>query len=177
LVGEQLFKTGWYFDVAGNVLPWLGVVFQVGGNSDSFSESETFSDPGFPPFVPPFSFTQSSSSEYSLNQYMGGVRFRGGGRVTPFGQFLVGQVKTSSQETFSITSSPPDPDFDLTDSFSEETSDFAIQFGGGVDIRIAGGFGVRAGGDYIKVFPEADEFGETEGGDIFRWAIGGVYSF
>ena len=64
-----------------------------------------------------------------------------------------------------------------TVSFSEESSDFAIQLGGGVDIRIAGGFGIRAGGDYIKAFPEADEFGETEGGNMFRWAVGGVYSF
>jgi hypothetical protein len=178
LADEEFFTTGWYFDVAGNVTSFLGIVFQVGGNSESFSETETYTDPGFPPFLPPTTFTSTSVGEFSLNQYMGGVRLNArGGRVTPFGQFLVGIVKTSSEETFSSTSSPPIPGFDFTDTFSEETSDFAVQFGGGVDIRIAGGFGIRAGGDYLRVFPEADEFGETEGGNLFRWAVGGVYSF
>jgi hypothetical protein len=88
------------------------------------------------------------------------------------------KLRTASEITSSFTITPPQPAYpDETVSFSEESSDFAIQLGGGVDIRIAGGFGIRAGGDYIKVFPEADEFGETEGGNIFRWAVGGVYSF
>jgi hypothetical protein len=180
LVEEELFSTGWYFDVAGNVTPWLGIVFQVGGNSRSLSQTESGTIFIEPPFGPgDVTYTESQTGDASLNQYMGGVRLNArGGRVTPFGQFLVGIVKGKSEGTYSYTLTPPVPDFpDSTFSFSDESSDFAIQFGGGVDIRIAGGFGLRAGGDYIKVFPEADEFGETEGGNIFRWAVGGVYSF
>jgi opacity protein-like surface antigen len=177
MADEEFFTKGWYFDVAGNVTSLLGIVFQVGGNSSSFSESETFTDPGFPPFFPPSTTTTSSSEDVSLNQYMGGVRLNArGGRVTPFGQFLVGAVKSSSEGTFSftLTYNPPSsnfPNISESESFSDEATDFAIQMGGGVDIRIAGGFGVRAGGDYIRVS------GEEEGLNMFRFAVGALYSF
>ena len=177
IADEEFFTTGWYFDVAGNVTSFLGIVFQVGGNSKSFSETETFTDPGFPPFVPASTMTSSSTEDFSLNQYMGGVRLNArGGRVTPFGEFLVGAVKSSSEGTFSftLTYTPPSPAFpniSESESFSDEATDFAIQMGGGVDVRIAGGFGIRAGGDYLRVS------GEEGGVNMFRFAVGALYSF
>ncbi|HET9363141.1 MAG TPA: outer membrane beta-barrel protein, partial [Vicinamibacterales bacterium] len=177
IADEEFFTTGWYFDVAGNVTSLIGIVFQVGGNSKSFSETNTFTDPGFPPFVPATTITDIVDEDFSLNQYMGGVRLNArGGRVTPFGQFLVGVVKSSSEGTFTstITFTPPSPAFPPifeSESFSDTSTDFAIQVGGGVDIRIAGGFGIRAGGDYLRVS------GEEEAVNMFRFAVGALYSF
>lgn len=182
LADEEFFTTGWYFDVAGNVTSFLGIVFQVGGNSSSFSEtqSDSFTDFIPPPFGPgniTFTTTTSSTEDFSLNQYMGGVRLNArGGRVTPFGQFLVGAVRTSSEGTYAydFTATPPHPSFpseSFTESFSDTSTDFAIQMGGGVDVRIAGGFGIRAGGDYLRVS------GEEGGVNMFRFAVGALYSF
>ena len=68
LVGEEVFSTGWYFDVAGNVTPWLGIVFQVGGNSKSYLETSTFTEVcPTPPFTATCTFTGTDSGDLSLN--------------------------------------------------------------------------------------------------------------
>ena len=52
---------GWYFDVAGNLTPMLGVVFQVGGNYKTFEESVTHRAGGRSPRPPTSRCTSSSA--------------------------------------------------------------------------------------------------------------------
>jgi opacity protein-like surface antigen len=67
---------GWIASAAGNVMPWLGLVGEVGGNYETFSFGEFDVD-------------------VSLHSFMSGARVQlpSNPRVTPFGQLLVGAVR------------------------------------------------------------------------------------
>jgi opacity protein-like surface antigen len=151
---ESLGK-GWYLDVAGNVTPMLGVVFQVGGNYRSLDQSITVG-----------AGTLSSNVDVSVHQFLGGVRVnaRGNSTLVPYAQVLAGGINGSVDVT--TTSTIPG-----VPSVSDETSatEFALELGGGVNFGLTPAVGIRVGGDYIRLF--ADD----QGANLFRFHIGVVF--
>ena len=85
---------GWYFDVAGNLTPMLGVVFQVGGNYKTFEESVTIG-PG----------TVTATADLDVHEFLGGLRVnaRGNSALVPYGQVLVGGISSSIELTATST--------------------------------------------------------------------------
>jgi opacity protein-like surface antigen len=83
---------------------------------------------------------------FSVHSYMAGPRFtaRGSAGFTPFAQLLVGAARASGSVL----------------GFSASGTEFAMQPGGGVDFWLQPNVGIRAGGDYRRIFAEegADEF-------------------
>lgn len=157
LEGEnESMPVGWYFDVAGNLTPMLGVVFQVGGNYKTVDESAAIGGISF-----------STSIDLKVHEFLGGVRtnFRSSRAVVPFGQFLVGgfngSIKVSGSSA--IPGQPP-----VTFSNEDSTTNFALQAGGGVNFGLTDSIGLRAGADYLRVF--ADD----EGANLFRFHVGVV---
>ena len=97
--GKKAMPLGWYFDVAGNLTPLLGVVFQVGGNYKTVDQSATIGV-----------ISLAASADFKVHEFLGGVRmnFRSNRSVVPFGQFLVGgfngSIKVSGRTCFDSTS-------------------------------------------------------------------------
>jgi opacity protein-like surface antigen len=153
---SQTLATGWYFDVAGNINPMLGVVFQVGGNYKSIEQTVT---------VPPI--TATASVGLSVHQFMGGLRVnaRSNPAVTPFGEVLAGAMVGSVDATVTVTGLGT-----LLD-VSDSGTNFALAFGGGADIRVSDRFGIRAKADYIRIFEEGG------GANVFRLGVGVVFPF
>ena len=145
---------GWYFDVAGNLSPMLGLVFQVGGNYKTFGESVSLGG-----------ITASASADLSGHEFLGGVRLnaRSDSAIVPFGQVLVGAVSASVEVSGSTTIPGMAP---IT--FNEEDSgtDFGLEAGGGVNFALSDTLGLRVGADYLRVF--ADD----GGANAFRFAVG-----
>jgi len=74
---RETFSKGWYFDIAGNITPVIGVVGQVSGNYKTF-EDEAFEGEDF---------------DLSIHTFMGGIRASSQGPVRGFGQFLLGGAR------------------------------------------------------------------------------------
>lgn len=123
---RRTFPKGWYFDVAGHVTDTLSVVGQLSGNYEHF-EDEAF--------------------EINAHSFMAGMRGRSPGRVSGYGQVLVGAVSLKASDAF--------------DSGSE--TNLALQMGGGVTVPGSGPVGLRFGFDYIRVM--AKDEGEVLGGE------------
>ena len=137
------FPAGWYVDIAGNVTNNFALVGQFSGNY------KTFEDDNFKLKVYPFMF---------------GVRAGGGGRVSPFGQFLVGGTKLSASAT--------DFDFDASETY------FTYQVGAGVNIMGGGGVGARLGVDYMHLQGKDTELDlNSEGVNAIRFNVGIVIGF
>ena len=152
--GESLPK-GWYVDVAGNLTPIFGVVFQVGGNYKTFEES--FSIGGA---------TITGTADLKVHNFLGGVRLsaRKSSRFVPYGQVLAGAVNSAIELT-ATTTIPGVPSFSQDDS----ATNFALQAGGGVNFGLTDNFGIRFGLDYLRVFAE------DEGINAFRFHAGVVF--
>jgi opacity protein-like surface antigen len=154
-LSESLPK-GWYFEVASNLSPALGVVFQVGGNYKTFEESFTFGG-----------ITSTATADVNAHEFLGGLRLNARSRSTivPFAQVLVGAAN-GSVEISSSTTIPGGPPI----SFSEEDSgtNFALALGAGVNIGMTDTLGFRAGVDYTRIFEE------DAGGNAFRFQVGVV---
>ena len=156
LDGEnESMPVGWYFDVAGNLTPMLGVVFQVGGNYKTFDESVTIGG-----------ITATATADLKVHEFLGGVRLnlRSSNRaVVPFGQFLVGGVNGSVNVTATTTIPGQAP---ITFSDEDSGTDLGLQAGGGVNFGLTDAIGLRAGADYQHVFAEG------EGANLFRFHVG-----
>ena len=141
---NEAMPLGWYFDVAGNLTPLFGVVFQVGGNYKTVDLSATI---GVSTLV--------ASADFKVHEFLGGVRmnFRSSRSVVPFGQFLVGGFNGSIKASGSATTPGQAP---VTFGNEDSTTDFGLQAGGGVNVRLTDAIGLRAGGDYQHVFAEDD---------------------
>jgi len=150
---------GWYADVAGNVTKSLGLLFQVSGNYKTLQES--FSNAGL---------TATATAHVKVHQFFGGIRVnsRPNRTVTPFAQVLIGAFHTSGSAEASVTMGGQTSS---ASSDIESATDFALQFGGGVNIMLSKTVGVRGGVDYIRVF-ESDS-----GFNGLRVAIGAVFAF
>ena len=152
--GESLPK-GWYVDVAGNLTPIFGVVFQVGGNYKTFDESVTIGGGTF-----------TATADLKVHDFLGGVRLsaRGNSALVPYGQVLAGAV-TSSIELTASSTIPGVPGF----SQEESATNFALEVGGGVNFGFTDSVGIRFGVDYLRVFAE------DEGINAFRFHAGVVF--
>ena len=149
---------GWYFEVAGNLNPIIGLVFQVGGNYKTFEESVSVGGGTF-----------AAEADIDIYQFLGGLRLnaRNNPRLVPYGHVLVGGINGSVALT--ITSTIPG-----IPTFSEEDSstNFGAIFGGGVNFGVAKNTGIRFGVDYLRIFAED----EGEGSNVFRFHVGVVFS-
>lgn len=143
---------GWYVDVAGNLNPMIGIVFQVGGNYKTFEESIAIGGGTF-----------TASADLDVHEFLGGVRVsaRKNPRLVPYGQFLVGGI-TGSIELSTTSTIPGLPSFSEEDS----TTNFALEAGGGVNFGVAENLGIRFGVDYLRVFAE------DAGSNVFRFHTG-----
>jgi len=153
---DESLPKGWYVDVAGNLNPMIGIVFQVGGNYKTFEESIAIGGGTF-----------TATADLDVYQFLGGVRLsaRDNPRLVPYGQLLVGGINGSIEVSTSSTI-PGLPSFSEEDS----TTNFALEVGGGVNFGVAEKIGIRFGVDYIRVFAE------DAGSNVFRFHAGVVIS-
>jgi opacity protein-like surface antigen len=151
---SESMPAGWYFDVAGNLTPMLGIVVQVGGNYKTFDESITVGG-----------ITASASADLKVHEFLGGVRVnsRSNAAIVPFGQVLAGAVNASIKVNGSATL-PGQPPIVINQ--EDSGTNFAIEAGGGVNFGLSDNLGLRVGADYLRVF--ADE----GGANVFRFAVG-----
>ncbi|OFW03459.1 MAG: hypothetical protein A3I61_16835 [Acidobacteria bacterium RIFCSPLOWO2_02_FULL_68_18] len=92
--------------------------------------------------------------------FLGGVRYyRRLARLTPFGQFLAGGA-WSKGEVRALR-------------FMEKGTDFAIQPGGGVDVRLTSRLSARGTAHWLRIMPTD----EREDVDAFRLDVGIVIRF
>jgi opacity protein-like surface antigen len=147
---------GWYFEVAGNLNPMIGLVFQVGGNYKTFEESVTLGGGTF-----------TAEADLDVYQFLGGVRLnaRDNPRLVPYGHLLAGAVNGSIELTTTSTI-PGIPAFSEEDS----STNFGLLFGGGVNFGVTEGTGIRFGVDYLRIFAED----EGDGSNVFRFHVGVV---
>ena len=144
---------GWYADVAGNLTPMIGVVFQVGGNYKTFNEPITVGG-----------LTRAASADLKVHLFLGGVRInaRQNSAFVPYGQVLVGAANSSVDLTGTIPGIP---------SFSQEESatNFTLELGGGVNFGLTDNAGIRFGVDYLRAFADEDDV------NAFRFHVGVVF--
>jgi hypothetical protein len=147
---------GWYFDVAGNLSPVLGVVFQVGGNYKTFEESVSLGGS-----------TITASADLKVHEFLGGFRVnaRESASFIPYGQVLAGAINGSLELTTTSTI-PGIPNFSQEDS----STNFAVVVGGGAHFAIADRTAIRFGVDYLRIFEE------DAGSNVFRFQVGVVFS-
>ena len=145
---------GWYFEVAGNLNPTIGLVFQVGGNYKTFEESVTLGGGTF-----------TAEADLDVYQFLGGVRLnaRDNPRLVPYGHLLAGGINGAIELTTSSTI-PGIPSF----SEEESSTNFGLLFGGGVNFGVTDSTGIRFGVDYLRIFAED----EGEGSNVFRFHVG-----
>ncbi len=147
---------GWYFEVAGNLNPMIGLVFQVGGNYKTFEESVTIGGGTF-----------TAEADLDVYQFLGGVRLnaRNNPRLVPYGQLLVGGINGSVEVTTTSTI-PGIPAFSSEDS----STNLGLVVGGGVNFGVTDRTGIRFGVDYLRIFAED----EGDGSNVFRFHVGVV---
>jgi opacity protein-like surface antigen len=149
---------GWYFEVAGNLNPMIGLVFQVGGNYKTFEESVQVGGGSF-----------TAEVDLDIYQFLGGLRLnaRSNPRLVPYGQVLVGAINGSVELTTTSTI-PGIPTFSEEDS----STNLGLVFGGGVNFGVSENTGIRFGVDYLRIFAED----EGDGSNVFRFHVGVVFS-
>jgi opacity protein-like surface antigen len=146
---------GWYFEVAGNLNPMIGLVFQVGGNYKTVEESVTVGGG-----------TLTAEADLDIYQFLGGVRLnaRDNPRLVPYGHLLAGAINGSVELTTTSTI-PGIPAFSEEDS----STNFGLLFGGGVNFGVTERTGIRFGVDYLRVFADEEE---GDGSNVFRFHVG-----
>jgi len=153
---NESMPVGWYADVAGNLTPTLGILFQVSGNYKTFDESISIGGG-----------TLEAAADLKVHLFMGGVRVsaRQNPAVVPYAQFLVGGANSSIELTTSSTI-PGVPALSQEDSMTN----FAIQLGGGMNFGWTENAGIRFGVDYLRAFADEDDV------NAFRFHVGVVFS-
>lgn len=154
---DETFPAGWYADIAVNVTNVVALVGDVSGAYKSFDESVTVGG-----------IRVDATADLKIHTFMGGVRFsaRPNPRVTPFTQVLFGLARADARVEATSTGSGQSFNFDE----SESENEFAIEAGGGVNLRLTDAIGVRAYGSYIRI-------GTEDGGNGFRFGAGLVFPF
>ena len=147
---------GWYFDVAANLSPMLGILFQVGGNYKSFDQSVTVGG-----------VTASASLDLKVHEFLGGVRVnaRSNSAIVPFAQVLVGGINGSADVSASATL-PGIPPIAFDQAVSG--TDVGFEVGGGVNFGLTDAAGLRVGADYLHAFAK------DSGANMFRFTVGVV---
>lgn len=154
--GETM-GVGWYGDLSANLKGNLAAVFQVTGNYKSYSESLTISG-----------VTGKADVDLKVHSFMGGARLSAPmSAITPFAQVLVGGINASADGSTSVTGGGTTI---FSASGSESSTEFAMQVGGGVNVKMTDRIGLRVGADYIRIFAD-------EGANAFRLGVGAVFPF
>jgi len=115
---------GFNASLTGNVHRYVGIK----GDFSTHSKSRSFSDG-----------TDSGSVKFRTNQFLGGLQFKDnktdGKRVKPFAHILAGiaNQKISGSGSFY---EPPEGGTTTVD-FSGSTNNFAMVFGGGIDVKVS----------------------------------------
>jgi hypothetical protein len=153
---NESLPAGWYVDVAGNLTPMLGVVFQVGGNYRTFEESVALGG-----------IAARATADVRVHEFLGGVRLnlRSNPKIVPFAQFLAGGINTSADVSASANL-PGIPPIAFDREFSG--TDFGLGAGGGVNFALTDAVGLRVGADYLHAFVD------DGGANIFRFHAGVV---
>lgn len=156
-VEDETFLKGWYADVVGNITDTFGVVGEVGGHYKTVEETEVFG-----------SVQAKVSASARVHTFMGGVRFtaRQNPRLFPFAQALFGLAHGAVDVEGSTTIGGQT----FTVDESESSSDMAVDLGGGVNILITNGMGLRLAGSYLRIL-------EEDAGNAARFAIGLTFPF
>jgi len=146
---------GWNGSLARNFNGWFGVVADVSGHysSESFAEG--------------FFFTNSAN----LLAYRFGPKFARRGRITPFGQALVGGVRLHRKGIdFPGQSGQP---------AERTTSGLAITAGGGLDVRATDSLAIRVIQAEYSFQGVSDIIGPSPVGNIqgLRLSVGIVFCF
>ena len=155
---NESMPAGWYADVAGNLTPMLGVVFQVGGNYKSIDESVALGG-----------ISATVTADLSVHEFLGGVRFnlRSNPAIVPFAQVLAGAIHGSADVSASATL-PGIPPIAISQDVSG--TNFGLGAGGGVNFALTDAIGLRVGADYLHAF-------EDDGGaNLFRFHVGVVFA-
>jgi opacity protein-like surface antigen len=142
---------GWQVSVAGNINDWFGVVAELSGHYGSRHSRSISSFPGFPGLPDPPIFNARTDSESSFHTFLFGPRFsyRKNARVTPFAHALVGASRVQEELTTTISFSDMNESFNH---FSFSDTNFAVALGGGIDLNLSKGFGLRlVQADYLPV--------------------------
>jgi opacity protein-like surface antigen len=156
--GSESLPAGWYADVAANLTPMIGVVFQVGGNYKTIDESIVVGG-----------VSTSASADAKVHGFLGGVRlnFRSQSPIVPFAQVLAGAIHSSVDVSASATlPGMPPIAIDLDDS----RTNFGLQAGGGMNVAISKAVGLRVGADYLRVVDD------DNGANVFRFHAGVVFT-
>lgn len=153
---NESMPAGWYADLAGNLTPMLGVVFQVGGNYKSIDESVAIGG-----------VAATVTADLSVHEFLGGVRLnlRSNPAIVPFAQVLAGAIHGSADVSASATL-PGIPPIAISQDVSG--TNFGLGAGGGVNFAFTDAVGLRVGADYLHAF-------EDDGGaNLFRFHVGVV---
>jgi opacity protein-like surface antigen len=151
---SEVFGTGWYADIAGNLTRHLGVAFQVGGSYKSITETQSFGNA-----------RATIDADFRVHHFMVGARLkaRPNPTIAPFAEILVGAVTLSLDATGTANFGGSSASF----SAEESGTDFGLQVGGGADFPLSDRIGIRVGADYVRVYAE-------EAVNTFRFAAGVV---
>ena len=156
-VNDIDFPTGWYFSGAFNPTTWFGIVGEVSG---SYKNDLDIGYLGF-----------QSSSDAQVYTFMGGARFfKKAGRLVPFAQILTGVAHMRAK----VRVTPGISDFG--DTIEENTTDFALQPGGGLTIYLTDRVGVRLAADYRSVIDFAGA-AENDYTNEFRMTAGFTFQW
>lgn len=143
------FPAGWYVSGGINVNQWLGIVGEGGGTQRTFD-------------VGPLAFPL----KVQVYTFMAGPRFfHKAGRLVPFGQFLAGGANARFKMTLPT---------EYGGVYKDDTTEFAIQPGGGVTYLLSEHVGLRAEADYRCIIDFEDENDYTNefrfvSGFTFHW--------
>jgi hypothetical protein len=151
---EEAIERGWHADVAWNVNRFVSLAAQAGGSYESVSTR--FANAGI---------TFDGRGSLSIHDLLGGVRLtdRRGDRVHWFGHVLAGLVRPSVDATVTISGEGIPTE---TERFAESSRNFAFQFGGGIGLPLTRSFGLRLGGELLRVFDDGDS------GNLFKLHAG-----
>jgi len=149
---------GWYADVTGHVTSMIGIAVQVGGNYGTFEES--------------IGTSYRATNKLQVHEFIGGVRVNERGactctRAIPFGHVMAGAINGNARirTTAAFPGTVP-----TTNNAETSSTDFVLELGGGVNVRLSKVVGLRAGADYMRVM------GAYSGGvNLFRFSVGPVF--
>jgi len=154
---SETLPLGWYADVAGSLNRAVAVVGEVSGNYKSFQVART-----------ELGVNVNLDAKLNVHTFLGGVRFttRQNPAFTPYVQTLFGIARAAGEIEGQATIAGRT----ISISESESDSEFAFDAGGGVNIQVNDGLGVRVGASYLRI-------GGNDGGNAFRFGAGVVVPF
>jgi hypothetical protein len=146
-------RQGWVASTTANVTPWFGVKGEIGGN-------------------------YTDTSHRDVHSFLGGAQFtiRKSQVLTPWGQFLIGAVRTGDGATITNLSAV------ITKKaypviLPATRTDIEFQPGAGVDMWLHPAIGIRVGADYRRLlgtsYVDSDSF-RAQFGVVFRMRSGTV---